>query len=161
MGKPERATQCADLYVMAYKVHVAQDLSWSVVQSGQLLWLSSSPGPSPLKRGLVVTVCAWAKYPGFIKYRIPTVHQLHSYTNCACVFHERESDYLSKVLLHAIFVVKAYHVQDGTATSDVWREISVSVATNVSVWEINSLSFHLTVRFGKMILPHLKSNVKF
>ena len=53
------------------------------------------------------------------------------YTNCACLFHtnDRESGckvsaspdnlLFAKVLSCAVFVVKAYHVQNGAATSRV------------------------------------------
>ena len=65
----------------------------------------------------------------------------------------------AEALSCVISVVKADRIQDGTATSCVCREISVSVATNRPFWQIDLLPFCLTVCFGKMILPRLKSSI--
>ena len=64
-----------------------------------------------------------------------------------------------KALSCAISVVKAGHVQGGATKLCVQRVISVFMATNRPLWQINLLPFCLSVSFEEMILPRLKCNI--
>ena len=61
-----------------------------------------------------------------------------------------------KALSCAVSVVKADRIK--TELLQVQMEISVSVATNRLLWQIDLLPFCLTVSFRKMILPRLKTS---